>query len=64
MADNGPSPSKRDQKKIKGRKKIKELYFNVRLPLMSLSKSFKDADLPDPDEIEEEKADDNLESDR
>ncbi|MEX1000660.1 MAG: DUF4919 domain-containing protein [Crocinitomicaceae bacterium] len=42
--------SKRDQKKIKGRKKIKRLYFNVRMPLMSLSKSFKDVDLPDPDE--------------
>ena len=49
--------SKRDQKKIKGRKKIKQLYFNVRMPLMSLSKSYKDADLPDPDELEEENDD-------
>lgn len=46
--------SKKHQKKIKGRKKIKELYFNVRMPLMSLSKSFKDADLPDPDDDNEE----------
>lgn len=41
--------SKKDQKKIKGKKKIKQLFFNVRMPLMSLSKTFKDADLPDPD---------------
>ena len=46
--------SKKDQVKVKGRKKIKELYFNVRMPLMSLSKSFKDLDLPEPDEIEED----------
>ncbi|MBD3638993.1 MAG: DUF4919 domain-containing protein [Crocinitomicaceae bacterium] len=45
--------SKKDQARIKGRKKIKELYFNVRMPLMSLSNSFKDADLPDPDDGEE-----------
>lgn len=32
------------------KKKIKQLYFNVQMPLMSLSKSFKDADLPDPDD--------------
>lgn len=42
--------SKRDQKKIKGRKKFKQMFFNVRMPLMSLSKTFKDADLPDPDD--------------
>lgn len=42
--------SKRDQKKIKGRKKIKQMFFNVRMPLLSLSKAFKDADLPDPDD--------------
>lgn len=42
--------SKKGQKKLKGRKKIKYLYFNVRMPLMSLSSSFKDADLPDPDD--------------
>ena len=41
---------KRDQDKVKGRKKIKRLFFNVRMPLLSLSKSFKDVDLPDPDE--------------
>lgn len=44
--------SKKDQKKVKGKKKIKQLYFNVRMPLMSLSKTFKDADLPDPDDDE------------
>ncbi len=42
--------NKRKQKKVKGQKKIKELYFNVRMPLLSLSNSFKDADLPDPDQ--------------
>ncbi|MFT4600818.1 MAG: hypothetical protein ACI857_000995 [Arenicella sp.] len=39
-----------DQEKVKGRKKVKALYFNVRMPLMSLSTTYKDADLPDPDE--------------
>ena len=54
---------KTGQRKVR-KKKIKELYFNVQMPLMSLSKSFKDADLPDPDkdpddeEEEEEEADD------
>lgn len=42
--------SKKGQKRKKGQKKIKELYFNVRMPLLSLSKSYKDADLPDPDD--------------
>lgn len=42
--------SKKGQIVPKGQKKIKELYFNVRMPLQSLSESFKDADLPDPDE--------------
>ncbi|UKN03233.1 DUF4919 domain-containing protein [Paracrocinitomix mangrovi] len=42
--------SKKDQKKLKGTKKIKRLYFNVRMPLLSLSKSYKDVDLPEPDE--------------
>lgn len=46
--------SKRDQPRIKGRKKIKKLFFNVRMPLMSLSKSYKDSDLPDPDPDPEE----------
>lgn len=41
---------KSEQEKIKGKKKVKELFFNVRMPLMSLSKTYKDADLPDPDE--------------
>jgi hypothetical protein len=41
---------KRDQEKVKGRKKLKRLFFNVRMPLLSLSKSFKDVDLPDPDD--------------
>lgn len=50
--------SKKDQKKLKGRKKIKALYFNVRMPLMSLSKSYQDIDLPDPDEQEEESGED------
>ena len=45
--------SKRGQPKIKGRKKIKHLYFNVRMPLLSLSNSFKDIDLPEPDEEDE-----------
>lgn len=39
---------RKKQPKYNG-KKIKQLYFNVRLPLLSLSSSFKDADLPDPD---------------
>lgn len=39
---------RKGQPKYNG-KKIKQLYFNVRLPLLSLSSSFKDADLPDPD---------------
>jgi hypothetical protein len=42
--------SKKGQKKIKGKKKIKELFFNVRMPLMSLSNTYKDADLPEPDD--------------
>jgi len=42
--------SKKGQKKVKGKKKIKELYFNVRMPLMSLSNTYKDADLPEPDD--------------
>ncbi|MCB9224240.1 MAG: DUF4919 domain-containing protein [Crocinitomicaceae bacterium] len=42
--------SKRDQPKIKGKKKIKKLYFNVRMPLLSLSSTYKDADLPQPDD--------------
>lgn len=41
---------RQDQPKIKGKKKIKELYFNVKQPLMSLSKTYKDVDLPEPDE--------------
>jgi len=41
---------KSQQVKVKGKKKIKQLYFNVRMPLMSLSKSYKDADLPDEEE--------------
>ena len=41
---------RQDQPKIKGEKKIKELFFNVKQPLMSLSKTYKDADLPEPDE--------------
>jgi Domain of unknown function (DUF4919) len=45
--------SKKNQRKVKGRKKIKQLFFNVRLPLMSLSKSYKDADLPDEEEESE-----------
>jgi hypothetical protein len=42
--------SKKGQKKVKGKKKIKKMFFNVRMPLMSLSKTYKDADLPDPDD--------------
>lgn len=41
---------RQDQPKIKGQKKIKELYFNVKQPLMSLSKTYKDSDLPEPDD--------------
>lgn len=41
---------RQNQPKIKGKKKIKELYFNVKQPLMSLSKTYKDADLPEPDD--------------
>ena len=41
---------KSDQEKIKGKKKVKRLFFNVRMPLLSLSNSYKDADLPDPDD--------------
>jgi hypothetical protein len=44
---------KRSQRKVR-KKKIKQLYFNVQMPLMSLSGTFKDADLPDPDPDEEE----------
>jgi hypothetical protein len=50
---------KKSQRKVR-KKKIKQLYFNVQMPLMSLSGSFKDADLPDPDpdyEDEEEEED-------
>ena len=41
---------RRQQAKIKGKKKIKQLYFNVRMPLMTLSKSYQDADLPDEED--------------
>lgn len=42
-------------KKQKGRKKkIKKLYFNVQMPLMSLSDTFKYHDLPDPDPDDED----------
>lgn len=41
---------RRQQVKIKGKKKIKQLYFNVRMPLMTLSKSYQDADLPDEED--------------
>lgn len=44
---------KRSQRKVR-KKKIKQLYFNVQMPLMSLSGTFKDADLPDPDPDDEE----------
>ena len=44
---------KRGQRKIR-RKKIKQLYFNVRMPLLSLSSSFEDVDLPEPDPDEED----------
>ncbi|MBL7899139.1 MAG: DUF4919 domain-containing protein, partial [Crocinitomicaceae bacterium] len=44
---------KKGQRKVR-KKKIKELYFNVQMPLLSFSNSFKDADLPDPDPEEEE----------
>jgi hypothetical protein len=44
---------KRSQRKVR-KKKIKQLYFNVQMPLMSLSGTFKDADLPDPDPEEDE----------
>lgn len=40
---------RKGQRKVR-RKIIKQLYFNVQVPLMSLSSSFKDADLPDPDD--------------
>lgn len=45
------------------RKKIKELYFNVQMPLMSLSKSFKDADLPDPDKDPDEEEEEEVNED-
>lgn len=48
---------KRSQRKVR-KKKIKQLYFNVQMPLMSLSGTFKDADLPDPDPDEEEEEQD------
>jgi len=48
---------KKGQRRIRG-KKIKELYFNVHMPLMSLSNSFKDADLPEPDPDPEDEEDD------
>lgn len=44
---------KKSQRKVR-KKKIKQLYFNVQMPLMSLSGTFKDADLPDPDPDDEE----------
>jgi hypothetical protein len=48
---------KKGQRKIRG-KKIKQLYFNVHMPLLSLSKSFEDIELPEvdphPDDEEEE----------
>lgn len=44
---------KKGQRKIRPTK-IKQLYFNVQMPLMSLSGTFKDADLPDPDPDDEE----------
>ena len=46
---------KKGQRRVRG-KKIKQLYFNVHMPLMSLSNSFKDVELPeaDPDDEEEE----------
>ena len=39
---------KKGQRRIRG-KKIKQLYFNVHMPLMSLSNSFKDVEFPEPD---------------
>ncbi|MBK9190848.1 MAG: DUF4919 domain-containing protein [Crocinitomicaceae bacterium] len=47
---------KKSQRKVR-KKKIKELYFNVQMPLLSFSDSFKDADLPDPDPEDEEDED-------
>jgi len=44
---------KKGQKRFGG-KKIKRLYFNVRLPLLSLSNSYKDIDLPRPDGVDDE----------
>ena len=41
---------RRDQDRIKGAKKIKELYFNVKKPLMSLSNSYKNVDLPEAED--------------
>ena len=49
--------NRKGQPKYNG-KKIKQLYFNVRLPLLSLSSSFKDADLPDPDKDFDDDSDD------
>lgn len=43
------------------RKKIKQLYFNVQMPLMSLSGTFKDADLPDPDPDEDDEEEEEVE---
>jgi hypothetical protein len=40
----------KDQPRIKGKKKVKALYFNVKMPLMSLSKTYKDADLPEAED--------------
>lgn len=40
----------KDQPRVKGKKKIKALYFNVKMPLMSLSKTYKDADLPEAED--------------
>jgi hypothetical protein len=49
--------NKRDQQTVWW-KKIKQLYFNVHMPLLSLSKSFEDIELPEvdphPDDEEEE----------
>jgi hypothetical protein len=38
----------------KGRYKLKKLYFNVRIPLTYLSKSYNQSDLPPPDQLPDE----------
>ena len=48
---------KKGQRRVRG-KKIKQLYFNVHMPLLSLSNSFKDVELPEPDMDEEEEEED------